>query len=1554
MRYQVHVSTDGAFTPTAATQKALVTGGQSTIITEGLARGTRHFVKVVAVDQQNAVSAASQALDALVSDTAATALAGVRSVQLSAAQVASVTADSVVLASAAPVPAVGTFIASSEANGGLGFLRQVTAVTTTNGATTLSTRRAALTEVFNAVKVSGSFRLDAVPTEVAQASADMNRRQVLTQPDGSSRQSFDWPETGLSYSTDNQTDIRRSTILSARQPAAIGGAISDGFRSSGGTTEPGKWGQISGQTRVEVNEGKAGQDVWTVSITRNDRPGNSSTKVGICKVDVGPVRGGGSGGKPDLVTVTKEAFTSVETDTGNRVTRATQRLRFSAAAGAGTDEPYKVKLTAYLDDLGDGCSGDDPRFFWREKLDIDVTISVTQDTFPTEERTNTPFQGSAGFSIDNRSVTTFSPKLVFDQEVSFGRLQSARISVTASPVVEQTLTLTASAQGTMRKTHTILQPRNFRKAYVTPAGIPIIISGSFKIDLRIEGDVSGKLDATEVLRIGYDEVSFGVEYRNGQFVPVTSATPEYKIRIAGQGNAQANLTLTLLPSLEIKAWEVLTAQAVLALTLMADAGIEGHVVLDAAIDFQSQPQLVTAADADYRLTEATLKAGLAAYLYADFSVWDERLLVYPNTNPDKDDYTTFRRVELMPLQTLMALPQLQAFLPEGAGAVHPTNTQLLKVRATSANQPNPLYTLFPTVLPESFLPWITWTPTKLVAPLGAAQGTFGLEADSDDELGVTWVRMTQPGRYVIRVGGYSQLGSWARQYTEVMVEVFDENQNGILDWWEERYALRGNSGADIAQADPDRDGLSNLQEWQAGTDPNVGGPTLARLTVEPSPATVLQAVRLWVTDAIQSVVSVVWNFGADSAEQTAAVVNGVSAAVSQVFETPGVKSVIATFKNAAGGVVGRLGAQVTVNPAGPAVDSVTPLVAVAGQAATFVVKGRDLPGGLRFQLPGCVGVAELPGGTAAERRFACTFDGNTPAGPVDGTVATSDSPFGAPPLNAFVVTVSQSSLGAVLPATTMRSIATSFDISGENLPTSGITVVPLNDARSTCQAPNNLRANSFGVACELYKLGLQQLQVRAGNQVLGVVTVNVTSNVSGVTWTSPSTTTSGTVRFGETVSFTVLGTNLLVDQTMGFAVERCGVSNTEVGVPGATQRRFSCLFNNVAGAVAGQMPGVVKDAPGGQVLFDGWNVPVEVPPESNQPTFYGNADVPGTTYGQTFIAVQDSVSGLAVYIGDPARPTDSRVDELIGPVDLQLYSVGAGSEATLLRSVRIGTSSTRHSGLSNFRFLTPVAVMPGGKFFLGLKASDAFGIGLTASNASTYDGGAQAFLPEGSSTVSEHASGRDVAFEVLTLTLPLNTSKVPHTGTTDQQCYRAGSDTLVSCTSAAAIALSGAGKQDGMYADVNALSYSEVPNPNGGNFAKTACVKDNITGLVWEGKEASGTRSVNGLYTNLGTSAATDVSGYVAAVNALALCGYSDWRLPMPYELQTLVSYGRVNPTVDTAWFVTTQAGRYWTSTADVYAPSPPSAWFVNFFDGRVYVATRPSNLGVRLVRSGQ
>ena len=193
-------------------------------------------------------------------------------------------------------------------------------------------------------------------------------------------------------------------------------------------------------------------------------------------------------------------------------------------------------------------------------------------------------------------------------------------------------------------------------------------------------------------------------------------------------------------------------------------------------------------------------------------------------------------------------------------------------------------------------------------------------------------------------------------------------------------------------------------------------------------------------------------------------------------------------------------------------------------------------------------------------------------------------------------------------------------------------------------------------------------------------------------------------------------------------------------------------------------------------------------------------------------------------------------------------------------------------------------------------------------------------------------------------------ARLPHTGITTSQCYQAGGNTLVACGGGSATTLNP--QQDGHRAGIAPMSYSTEPSLFG-PYPIIHCVRDNVTGLLWEGKTVAGERAGSNTYTNLGNNAVTDTSGYVAAVNASELCGYTDWRLPTRNELLTIVDHGR--PTgvpINTTWFPNTALARHW--SADIWSASSSSAWFVSWASGgggSDFSSRASSTYAVRLVR---
>ena len=145
-----------------------------------------------------------------------------------------------------------------------------------------------------------------------------------------------------------------------------------------------------------------------------------------------------------------------------------------------------------------------------------------------------------------------------------------------------------------------------------------------------------------------------------------------------------------------------------------------------------------------------------------------------------------------------------------------------------------------------------------------------------------------------------------------------------------------------------------------------------------------------------------------------------------------------------------------------------------------------------------------------------------------------------------------------------------------------------------------------------------------------------------------------------------------------------------------------------------------------------------------------------------------------------------------------------------------------------------------------------------------------------------------------------------------------------------------AGPVTSSVATLTVSKYSEVANASGGTYTKEECVKDNGTGLVWEGKPTTGTaRLASTKYTNYDDAtkfqkqsgatyskpdpttdiaAITNSIGYRNSVNTSGLCGFSDWRLPTKDELLGIHDLSQ-SPKIDNVWFPNTLAAAYWSST---------------------------------------
>lgn len=173
-------------------------------------------------------------------------------------------------------------------------------------------------------------------------------------------------------------------------------------------------------------------------------------------------------------------------------------------------------------------------------------------------------------------------------------------------------------------------------------------------------------------------------------------------------------------------------------------------------------------------------------------------------------------------------------------------------------------------------------------------------------------------------------------------------------------------------------------------------------------------------------------------------------------------------------------------------------------------------------------------------------------------------------------------------------------------------------------------------------------------------------------------------------------------------------------------------------------------------------------------------------------------------------------------------------------------------------------------------------------------------------------------------------------------------------------------------------------------YDKTECVRDNATGLIWEGKTTSGLRAGNEKYNNLDSTSLLQIPannvpstpalparsptqaeidapgnsiGYKNNVNAIALCGSKAWRMPTKDELLGIRVTG-TSTRIDLDWFPNTSLDGYY-ATSSQFGTLAERASVVQFGtgtvdnllrDGTVYQPTLGAvplrENSVRLVRS--
>ena len=320
------------------------------------------------------------------------------------------------------------------------------------------------------------------------------------------------------------------------------------------------------------------------------------------------------------------------------------------------------------------------------------------------------------------------------------------------------------------------------------------------------------------------------------------------------------------------------------------------------------------------------------------------------------------------------------------------------------------------------------------------------------------------------------------------------------------------------------------------------------------------------------------------------------------------------------------------------ITAITPTEVILGEEIIYTVTGSNLTDDMGFTVGDCAPSSqELPGGTNSQRKFKCTQYGdpgtkyglvkNHPSGTVlhEFTVEAKKQALANPPI-----------ITDISPKTTVIGEEVTITITGSNLIDGmGFSIYDCAPSSNELEGGNSTqrqfkctqsgKPGSKSVLIKDQPNGylLENFVVTATSPALEVPALEVPV-ISKVT---PLTST-----INELVIFTVTGTNLT--KGMGFTVAECENSNYELSGGTSTQRQFQCTQYGSPGSKRG----LVKDAPGGQVLYEFTVEAREVDSEGEQPIL-----------GNGMIIYDDWTSQLdteAIFVGGTAVNNEPAVQHV--------------------------------------------------------------------------------------------------------------------------------------------------------------------------------------------------------------------------------------------------------------------------------------------------------------------